>query len=63
NGYQKLRATSERRRQGDGLRGADASHLQGRLEITHKSFTNILVDRETLDVFSLDRVHRPRSPD
>ena len=63
NGYQKLRATSERRRQGDGLRGADASHLKGRLEITHKSFTNILVDRETLDVFSLDRVHRPRSPD
>ena len=63
NGYQKLRATSERRRQGDGRRGADASHLQGRLEITHKSFTNVLVDRETLDVFSLDRVHRPRSPD
>ena len=63
NGYQKLRATSERRRQGDGLRGADASHLQGRLEITHKSFTNILVDCEALDVFSLDRVHRARSPD
>ena len=58
NGYQRLRASSQVRRKGDGLRGADASDLQGRLEITRTSFTNIVVDNETLNTFSLD----PRSP-
>ena len=61
NGYQKLRASSQVGRKGDGLRGADASYLQGRLEITRTSFTNIFVDNETLTTVSLDRVHRPRS--
>lgn len=63
NGYQKLRTSSQRRRKGDGLPGEDASCLGGRLEITHTSFKRILVDHETLGAFSLDRVHRSRSPD
>ena len=63
NGYQKLRASSQVRRTGDGLRGADASYLQGRLEITRTSFTTILVDDATLNTFSLARVHRARSAD
>ena len=63
NGYQKLRTSSQLRRKGDGLPGEDASHLLGRLEITQTSFRRILVDHETLVPFSLDRVHRARSPD
>ena len=63
NGYQKLRRSSQAGRKGDGLRGVDASHLLGRLEITHTSFGKILVDHETLNPFLLGRVHRSRSPD
>ena len=63
NGYQKLRTSSQVGRKGDGSPGVDASDLRGRLEITGKSFTNILVDNETLNIFSLDRVHRSRSAD
>ena len=62
-GYQKLRKTSEVRRKGDGLPGADASALKGRPELTLSSLTNILIDNKTLNAFSLDRVHRLRSPD
>ena len=63
NGYQKLRRSSQAGRKGDGLRGVDASHLLGRLEITHRSFRRILVGHETLSPFSFGRVHRSRSPD
>ena len=63
NGYQKLRRSSQVGRKGDCSLGADASHLQGRLEIAHTSFKRILVDRKTLSPFSLSRVHRSRSPD
>ena len=63
NGYQRLRTSSQVGREDDGSSGADASHLQGRLEITRASFTDIFVDNETLGVFSLDRVHRTRSAD
>ena len=61
NGYQKLRTTSEVRRKGDGLPGADARELKGWPEITPASFTNIFVEYETLDTFSHSRVHRLRS--
>ena len=63
NGYQRLRESSQAGQTRDGSPGADASHLQGRREIMHKSFRSILVDNETLNTFSLDRVHRPRSED
>ena len=63
NGYQKLRTSSQVGRKGDGLPGVDASCLQGRLEITRTFFTNIFLDNETLNTFSLDRVHRSRSAD
>lgn len=63
NGYQRLRESSQAGQTGDGSPGADASHLQGRLEITRKSFRSILVDNETLNTFALDRVHRSRSVD
>ena len=63
NGYQRLRTSSEVRPKGDGLPGTDASALKGRLETTLASLTNILIDNKALSVFSLDRVHRLRSPD
>ena len=63
NGYQKLRTTSEVRRNGDGLPGVDASAFKGWPEITVASLRTICVDKDSLDTFSLDRVHRLRSPD
>ena len=63
NGYQKLRRSSQVGRKGGGLPGVDARPLLGRLEITHTSFEEILVDHETLSPFLLGRVHRSRSPD
>ncbi len=62
-GYQKVTTTSEVRRKGDGQPGMDASGLKGRPEITLASFANIVVNKEVLDTFSLDRVHRLRAPD
>ena len=63
NGYQMLKKSSQVGRKSGGLAGVDASHLRGRLEIARTSFTNIFVDNEILNTFSLDRVHRSRSPD
>lgn len=63
NGYQKLRPSSAVRRKGDGLPGEDASHLRGLPELTAASFTNVFIDSDDLDLFSLKRVHRSRSVD
>ncbi len=64
NGYQSLRQSSRVRKRGDGLPGAAATYLQGLPEITAATFTkNILVDTTSLDIFSRDRIHDPRSPD
>ena len=58
-----LRRSSRVRRRGDGLPGVDASYLHGLPEITAESFTRIIVDTPSLDIFSRDRIHDPRSPD
>ena len=63
NGYQKLRRSSRVRRRGDGLPGVDASYLHGLPEITSTSLTSFVVDSKTLNTFSLDRIHDPRSAD
>ena len=64
NGYQTLKPSSRTRKRGDGLPGAAATYLHGLREITAASFTkNVLVDTKSLDIFSLDRIHDPRSPD
>ena len=63
NGYQTLRPSSAVRRRGDSLPGVDASYLHGRPEITAESFTSILVDTSSHDVFAHERLHRPRSAD
>ena len=63
NGYQTLKPSSQVRVKGDGLRGADASHLRGLPEITVASFASIFIETELLEVFSHERAHRPRSPD
>ena len=64
NGYQTLKPSSRIRKRGDGLPGAVATYLHGLREITAASFTkNIFVDTKQLDIFSLDRIHDPRSPD
>ncbi len=60
-GYQTLKPTSHQGR--DGLRGSDASHLQGLPEITVESVRNFVVRSELLEPFSRQRVHRARSPD
>ena len=63
-GYQTLRPSSRIRKRGDGLPGAAATYLHGLPEVTAASFSkNIFVDTESLDVFSHDRIHDPRSPD
>jgi len=63
NGYQKLRPSSRVRKKGDGLPGVDASYLHGFPEVTADSFTNVFIDSNLLDTFSLDRIHDPRSID
>ncbi len=63
NGYQTLKPSSRVRQQGDGLPGADASYLHGLPEVTTASFTGILVNSKSLNAFSLDRIHDPRSAD
>lgn len=63
NGYQKLRASSTVRRQGDGLPGEDARALHGLPEITAATFSNIEIDHGRLSAFTQDRVHRLRSKD
>ena len=62
-GYQRLRRTSRIRKRGDGLPGAEAAYLHGLPEITAAPFTSILVDTSSLDVFSHERIHDPRSAD
>lgn len=60
-GYQTLKASSRIRKGGDGLPGADASYLHGRPEIQSASLTSILIDMSSLNVFSHERIHDPRS--
>ena len=62
-GYQELRPSSRIRKHGDGLPGAAATYLHGVREITPASLANVLVDTKTLDFFSLDRIHEPRTRD
>ena len=63
NGYQKLRPSSRVRRTGDGLPGVDAGYLHELPEITTASFTSVSINGSLLDLFSLDRIHDPRSID
>ena len=63
NGYQTLRRSSRVRKRGDGLPGVAATYLHGLPEIAATSFTKLFVDAKSLDTFSLDRIHDPRSPD
>ena len=64
NGYQSLRQSSRVRKRGDGLPGVAATYLHGLPEVTAATFTkNILVDTKSLDMFSRDRIHDPRSPE
>ena len=51
------------RKRGDGLPGVGASYLQGRSEITAGPLADILIDTESLGIFSHDRIHDPRSAD
>jgi hypothetical protein len=63
NGYQKLRASSRVRKQGDGLPGVNARYLHGLPEVTAASFTNVSVETNALNIFQFDRIHDPRSID
>ena len=63
-GYQRLIPTSRIRKRGDGLPGAAATYLHGLKELTAASFAkNIFVDTKSLDFFSHERIHDPRSRD
>ena len=63
NGYQTLRPSSRVRKHGDGLPGVAASYLQGQPEITVGPLADILIDTESLGIFSHDRIHDPRPAD
>ena len=63
NGYQTVKPSSRVRKRGDGLPGVAATYLHGLPETTAASFTNFLVDTKSLSIFSLDRIHDPRSRD
>ena len=63
NGYQTLKPSSRVRKHGDGLPGVGASYLQGQSEITAGPLVDILIDTESLGIFSHDRIHDPRSAD
>ena len=63
NGYQMSKPSSRIRKRGDGRPGVDASYLHGRPEIAEVSFTNILIDTASLNLFSHKRIHDPRSVD
>ena len=63
-GYQRLVPSSRIRQRGDGLPGAAATYLHGLRELTAASFaTNVFVDTKSLDFFSHERIHDPRSRD
>ncbi len=61
NGYQKLRPSSRVRKDGDGYPGHDASYLHGLPKIDKDSFSSIYIDTSTIEEFSDDRIHDPRS--
>jgi hypothetical protein len=61
NGYQKLRESSEVRKNGDGLAGVSASHLHDLFELTPAAMETVLVDPTRLVPFTLNRIHRARS--
>lgn len=59
-GYQRLIASSEVRKGGDGLPGVDAAELNGRPEISVEHMLNPSIDNEILHRFSGSRMHRKR---
>lgn len=59
-GYQTIRASSSLRKDGDGLPGADAAHLQGLPDLTVRALSDVLIDPEILLEFKHERLHRPR---
>lgn len=63
NGYQTLKPSSRTRKKGDGLPGANANYLHGLPEITVSSMSSVLIPRDTLPRFTLERIHDPRDPD
>jgi hypothetical protein len=60
-GYQTLKMSSRVRRNGDGLPGVDASYLNGLPELSASSFTSVFIDAHSLEKFSFERIHDPRS--
>jgi hypothetical protein len=61
NGYQKLRDSSEVRKNGDGQQGVPADDLADLPELTAQAMMGLLVDATELGEFTLTRLHRPRS--
>jgi Eco57I restriction-modification methylase len=60
NGYQRLRASSRIRKQGDGQKGASAHHLNGLPEVTPASMQRVLISEGLLSEFQHVRMHDPR---
>ena len=63
NGFQKIRASSQVRKHGDGLPGVDAKYLQGKPELNAATFDSVFIDTQSLGTFSHDRITNPRSAD
>ena len=60
NGYQRLRESSSKRKNGDGQPGVSASHLWDLSELTSNAMQSLLVNVTQLVPFNLKRVHRAR---
>lgn len=60
NGYQRLRASSRIRKDGDGLPGVSADYLHGMPEISSASMNSIRIRTSELNDFNLPRIHDPR---
>jgi hypothetical protein len=62
NGYQRLRASSRVRINGDGQPGVRADYLHGLPELTEDAMRSLLVQRTDLGEFRLERIHDRRDP-
>ncbi|MGE0503768.1 MAG: class I SAM-dependent DNA methyltransferase [Rhizobiaceae bacterium] len=61
NGYQRLKKSSRVRKNGDGLPGVSALYLHGRRVLTPQTVSGVLIDADTLPLFTDERIHDPRA--
>ena len=60
NGYQNLRPSSQKHKDGDGKPGVDASYLHGLPDLELGALSEVLIDTNRLPAFRHSRIHDPR---